>query len=89
MPRSHKPTHPTPLSPAEAAVPRNTGGKGWQAGGRFHWTSHFGSKRTNTGTREGGKGRGSLMGKPAAPVKPTLVPRWAHKYGEKNANDNH
>jgi hypothetical protein len=64
----------------EASVPRNTGGKGWQAGGRFVWVSHFGSKRTNTGTREGGKGRGNLMGKPQAPAKPTVVPSWARKY---------
>lgn len=78
---SHKPTHPTPLTPAEAAVPRNTGGKGWQAGGRFVWVSHFGSKRTNTGTREGGKGRGTIIGsKPAAREKPVIVPAWARKY---------
>lgn len=80
MPISAKPTHPTPLTPMEASVPRNTGGKGWQAGGRFVWVSHFGSKRTNTGTREGGKGRGNLMGKPQAPAKPTVVPSWARKY---------
>jgi len=81
---SHKPTHLLPLSPEEQAVPRNTGGKGWQAGARFVWTSHFGSKKTNTGTREGGKGRGALVGKPVAPEKPTITPRWARKYMEES-----
>lgn len=78
--RSHKPTHPTPLSDMEAAVPRNTGGKGWQAGGRFVWTSHFGSKRTNTGTRDIRFGRGSAVPKQKLPDKPVIVPAWAKKY---------
>lgn len=80
MALSHKPTHGLPLTAEERAVPRNQGGKGWQAGARFVWTSHFGSRVTNTGTRSGSKGRGAMVGKPKSADRPVTTPRWARKY---------
>ncbi len=78
---SRKPTHGLPLTADELRVPRNQGGKGWQAGARFQWVSHFGSKSSNSKPKEGAriKGRGGL--KPTgAVIRPVTVPGWARKY---------
>ncbi len=76
---SNKPTRGIPLSETELLVRRNPGGKGWQAGARFVWVSHFGSRKTNVGTREV-KGKGRAGASRSVVEKPTLQPRWARKY---------
>lgn len=74
---NNRPTHGTPLTEVEKLVKRapECPQKGWQAGARFHYTSKFGSARTNTGTHKRKKA------KPLTPfVRATIVPRWARKY---------
>ena len=76
---SNKPTRGTPLTEEELKVRRNPGGKGWQAGARFVWVSHFGSSSTNVGKREV-KGKGRAGATRVAVEKLTHVPHWARKY---------
>lgn len=78
---SNRPTHGLPLTEEELRVPRNMGGKGWQAGARYVWASHFGSPASNNKPKRPNRVKGRSMGtKAAPPERRVTVPGWARRY---------